>query len=119
MLKKILSKSILAAAAASVSVAACGGPEQPAGVGGGQSTGVGGGQSTCVVALPPDILARDVPAYVDLAMRADGCGLGDPTLRAQVLRIDSGAEPAPYLRAVLRVASAETGGDAEMQSAAQ
>jgi hypothetical protein len=102
MLKKILSKSILAAAAASVSVSACGGPEQPAGP---------GGPIECALTLPRDILAREVPGYVDLAMRADTCGLGDPTLRAQVLRIDSGSEPAPYLRAVLRVASAEASGD--------
>lgn len=106
MMKKILSKSVLATAIACLTLAACGDEPRP----GGSS-----GHPDCTLPLPTNMLARDVQGYVDLALRADGCQLGDSTLRAELLRIDSGSDPAPYLRAVLRVVSA----DAEIQPTAQ
>jgi hypothetical protein len=117
MPKKMVA-SVLFPVVAAMALAACGESQEAV------HNNVGGGfGGDCALSLPREILARDVQAYVDLAMSTDRCMLGDPALRAEVLRIESGKEPAPYLRAVLRVTSAQAasaeeskgGGDADTQ----
>ena len=66
----------------------------------------------CIVAIRPDLPWSQIEPAIADAMRSDPCSLAGTGLHTELSRIESGASPTPYTRAIFRlVADAAPRGD--------